>query len=866
MSRIESLIQSIVITFYVMLCLLTCQLQCHAQLSSASLSISVVDTSGAAIPSAAVTLRSIDTNQEQHVMSGRTGTAAFSFIKPGRYDLTVSKEQFAEISVSDIVLNVGDNKHLQISLKVGADSQVVTVDGSGLTINTSDGAVSTVIDQKFVENTPLNGRSFQSLILLTPGTNTNTPQRSSGLGASGEFSVNGQRTESNYYTVDGVSANIGSNGVAIGAGPSGSVASATALGTTQALVSVDALQEFRVDSSTYSAEYGRNPGGQFAMVSRSGTDRIHGTAFDYFRNDALDSNNWFNDNAVPRIKKTPEHQNDFGGTLGGPIFIPDLYDGRARSFFFMSYEGLRLIQPIGATLNPVPSNALRQATTGTMAEVLNAFPKPNSSTDLGNGLSQFTAAWSNPAQIDATSVRIDHGLGQRMHLFFRFSNTPSNNASRETSSGDQAGSPSVVTSSHLSAQSYTLGTNFAFQQDFINDLRVNYSKSTDETLDSLDNFGGATPQNLQQLQGIPQHGSALTFALSFAAYQPELQAAHYQGSQAQWNIVDTLSYVHGKDMLKFGVDWRRLPSTIPAINPFAEYLFTNATDVLANSVSEGIAENIAPAYPVYSNFSAFVQNEWRASEHLAVSSGVRWDVNPAPGVTRGSSPYTVTELSDYTTMRLAPQGTPLWNTAFFNFAPRLGIAYNVRPTSSRQTILRGGIGVFFDTGQQTGSEGFEGPGFSAETEFGHLLGTPATFPAPVSVVSPQIPSPPTSPFPYVYVSPAHLQLPYTLEWNISIEQSLDRTQSFTISYVGANGRRLLEEAFSNIQAFNPNFQYLYVFKNGLTSSYNALQLKYQRQVSHGLQALASYTWAHSLDFGSYNSSFAYIRGKTQTRT
>ncbi len=132
---------------------------------------------------------------------------------------------------------------------------------------------------------------------------TNTPQRASGLGSTGEFSVNGQRTESNYYTVDGVSANSGASTSVTGAGPAGSLPASTALGTTQALVSVDALQEFRVESSTYSAEYGRNPGGQFSMVTRSGTNEWHGTVFDYFRNEALDPNSWFNDNTVPKVKK-----------------------------------------------------------------------------------------------------------------------------------------------------------------------------------------------------------------------------------------------------------------------------------------------------------------------------------------------------------------------------------------------------------------------------------------------------------------------------------------------------------------------------------------------------------------------------------
>src|SRR5260370_3344191 len=267
----------------------------------------------------------------------------FSFLRPGHYTLTVSKNAFADVVVDRIVLNVGDDKRLQLSLKVGSAAQTVNVDGSGLSINTIDASVSTVVDRKFVENMPLNGRSFQDLVSMTPGVVTQSSQAGGFVQYQGDFSVNGQRTESNYYTVDGVSGNSGA-GYANGSaqiGTAGSISASTALGTTQSLVSVDALQEFRVSSSTYSAEYGRTPGGQFSLSTRSGTNALHGAVFDYLRNDLLDANDWFNNHNG--IRKTPLRQNDFGGTLGGPIEIPHLYGGRERSFFFVSYEALRLV-------------------------------------------------------------------------------------------------------------------------------------------------------------------------------------------------------------------------------------------------------------------------------------------------------------------------------------------------------------------------------------------------------------------------------------------------------------------------------------------------------------------------------------------
>jgi hypothetical protein len=213
-------------------------------------------------------------------------------------------------------------------------------------------------------------------------------------------------------------------------------------------------------------------------------------------------------------------------------------------------------------------------------------------------------------------------------------------------------------------------------------------------------------------------------------------------------------------------------------------------------------------------------------------------------------------------MTLAPRGTSLWDTSWYNFAPRLGVAYVVHNDPDRQTVIRGGGGVFFDTGQQPSSTAFEGPGFSATNLFGISYGKPTSFPAPAALTSPAVLQTPTAPYGTIFLSPPHLQLPYTYQWNASLEQALGRSQSVTISYVGANGRKLLAEDQINAAKYNSQFTTLFLYKNGLTSNYNALQTKYQRQVAHGLQALASYTWSHSLDYGSYNVIYPYQRGSS----
>ena len=298
-----------------------------AQAQSASLTGIVTDSSGAVVPNAKVELTETATQNKQTAASNQSGLYSIASIMPGQYSITVTAPGFQSELRQNVAVEVGAKLSIDFALKVGAESQQVTVDGSGEQINTTDAGVSTVIDQQFVANLPLNGRSFQSLITLSPGT---IVVPSAGAGSSGEISVNGQRTEANYYTIDGISANTGasvSTDGYPGSGFSGATPQESALGTTQSIVSIDALQEFRSSTSSYSAEYGRTPGGQFSFSTRSGTDQWHGTAFDFLRNDDLDAANYFD------ITKLPERQNDFGGSLGGFLKIPRVWNPVHKTFF-----------------------------------------------------------------------------------------------------------------------------------------------------------------------------------------------------------------------------------------------------------------------------------------------------------------------------------------------------------------------------------------------------------------------------------------------------------------------------------------------------------------------------------------------------
>jgi len=308
----------------------------YGQTATATLSGTVKDPNSAIVPGAAVIVQNDATRLVRNAATDDSGNFTVPLLPPGTYTVTVEQSGFAVVRVPNIILNVGDQKSLAVQLKVGDVKTEVVVTPDASLINTSP-AVTNTIDRTFVGNLPLNGRSFQSLILITPGVSVTT----SGLTDYGQFSVNGQRSSTNSFIVDGVSANIGT-GAGVGNGANnaafgGAYPGLTALGGTNNLVSVDALQEFKIQTSTYTAEYGRQPGGQVSLVTRSGTNEVHGSLFEYFRNEALDARDYFN---TKPTSQTALRQNIFGGTVSGPLpFLnfgtggPTFESGKDRMFF-----------------------------------------------------------------------------------------------------------------------------------------------------------------------------------------------------------------------------------------------------------------------------------------------------------------------------------------------------------------------------------------------------------------------------------------------------------------------------------------------------------------------------------------------------
>ena len=795
----------------------------------------VHDPSDRPIPDAEILIVNDLTNLQYQTKTSDEGIYVLTNLPPGLYRIQVTKRGFKTLIKPGLTLNVQDALSVSITLPLGAVAEVVTVQGGAPLINTTDASVSTVVDRQFAENLPMNGRSFQTLIQLAPGIVLTPSTAQDG----GQFSVNGQRGESNYWTVDGVSANIGvSSGVHAANGFGGALGSFSVLGGTNSLVSVDALQEFRIQTSTYAPEFGRTPGGQISIVTRSGTNEFHGTLFDYFRNDVLDANDWFADSKG--LPKPKERQNDFGGTFSGPI-LPD------RTFFFFSYEGLRLLLP-QTTLTTVPDVSARQDAIAAVQPFLNAFPKPNGPDDVATGVAQLNATYSNPASLDAYSIRMDHRLNGRLSLFGRYNYSPSEL--------DQRGSGSTLSSirsSRITTQTATLGAAAIFSPATTNDLRFNYSRVNASSRSDLDNFGGAVPlSSLPVPSPFTDRDAMFSLAiLSLTNNSSFLNVGpNARNLQRQINIVDNLSSQRGKHSLKFGVDFRRLsPLSDPPIYSQAPFFLDVPSAEAGNLLFASVLSARRTAL-LFKNLGVFAQDTWRIRPRFTITYGLRWDVDFTPSSTDGPNLEAVTgyNLKDLSNLALAPAGTPPFHTRYGNIAPRFGLAYQVSQNQDWQTVIRGGFGVFYDLVTSQAGNAFTFTSFP----FGSFSFGSGTFPLTSAAAAPPPIIPPNaSNGQALFAFDPNLRLPYTLEWNVAVEQALGKEQSLSTSYIGAAGRRLLQAAVVILP--NPNLGQAFLFGNTATSDYSALQLQFNRRLSGGLQALASYTWAHSIDDGSAGS-------------
>jgi outer membrane receptor protein involved in Fe transport len=777
----------------------------------------VIDPTGAAIAGAEVLVVNDATRFQYPGKTNQEGIYLVANVPPGPYRIQVSKPGFKTIIKPDITLNVQDALALNFTLPLGAISEIVTIEGGAPLVNTESASVGTVIDRKFVESLPLNGRSFNTLLQLTPGVVV-APSSST---SPGQFSVAGQRTDANNFTVDGVSANFGvGSGGFLGNTGSGSTQSFSALGGTSSLVSVDALQEFRVETSSFAPEFGRAPGGQVVLVTRSGTNDFHGEVFDYFRNTVMDANDWFaNQAGNPRAA---EHHNDFGGVLGGPVW-------KNRTFFFFSYEGARLDLPQTGQVE-VPSASARESAPASLAPLLAAYPIPNNTTATpGVFTDSFTGTYPNKATLNATSIRMDHALSSRFLIFGRYNDAPSRIEQRTENLAD-------VNTLETNTRTLTLGVNMMLSSGLANSIRGNYSTQSVNSSYKLDSFGGAVPLDPRILLGALSTADSLAF-FTLSDVNDFFIGPYTRNKATQFNFTDDLNASAGPHALKFGGDYRAIFVDQRVYHNGLYYYGPTVSDFLSTSaisLSSGINRR---SQILTQALSLYAQDTWRVKPRLTLTYGLRWELNPAPSPRHGTLLASWTNVENPATLALAPFGTPVYATTYGNVAPRVGVA--IKLNQSGTTVLRAGWGLYYDLG--TGSAASIGAYFpNSSDEFSTNL--------PFPVADPSAYLPPNSadpPYGFVQAMAPDLKLPRSYQWNVALEKSF-AGQVVSATYVGQAGRDLLR----NEALYQPNDNFASAFEvnvNSARSNYAALQLQYRRPVSHGVQILANYTLSHSLD-------------------
>jgi hypothetical protein len=809
-----------------------------AQTDSARISGRVTDQTDAVIVGAECKITNIETDVSITTITNEDGIYVIPDLRPAIYRLIIQKDGFRTVVQPELQLYVQDAVNENFKLTIGSVSDTSTVVDETPMLQTDSVAVSTVVDQQFVKNMPLNGRSFQSLIALTPG----VVFTSQNLG-DGQFSTNGQYSNANYFMVDGVSANFGVRISGLGQTLGGATPGLTAQGGTNGVVSVDAMQEFRVQTSSYAPEFGRTLGAQISIVTKSGANQFHGLAFDYVRNDIFDARNYFN---APPLPKPPLRQNDFGGTLGGPIL-------KDKTYFFFSYEGLRLRLPQTASGIFLTASA-RAAVAPVYQPVVNALPLPSPNAPLIDPscdnikktcLANITVGYSNPSTLNATSIRVDHNLSKKITFFTRYNHAPSYDTSRFWEE---------LSYNHANIDTITAGATILLAPTKVNDFRANWSRNTATFSTSLTNFAGAVAPPISVLFPIsspfsPDKGQGqVAFSIAGSFDMDVREGTLYFNVQRQLNFVDTFSWSVGVHQLKVGIDYRHLNPT--ALEETGYGFFPSGySELVAGTVSTVFLDGGDPFSVTLSNYSLFAQDTWRATNRLTLTYGLRWEINTPPVSANSSkSLYAVQGIFDSNPLAVVPG--PLWHTKFGNFAPRIGVAYQATP----KTVVRGGFGLFYDLGYGNFGQAAFGFPYARSTL---IVASPSL---PFDVSNSAFQPPPFSTtidqntFQISAVDP-NLRPPFTMQWNAAFERQLGAKQTLTATYVGSDGRQLLRQDILHPMFTSAGHSPTVLATwNAGYSHYNAMQIQFQRRMSHGLQALVSYSLAKSSDVGSSDAN------------
>lgn len=776
--------------------------------SRSQLSGFVRDGSQAVVQDAAITVLNLDNGIRRSTHSNQEGFYAVSSLTPGQYKITVRKPGFNTVARTGVMLHAMDAGRLDFSLDIGSVREEIFVESAPPLLNTSDASYGMQMTRHSAEQLPVNGRGLQGLIDLAPGVLT-TPATA---GEAGQFSANGQRPATNYFTVDGVSANNGISGSGLpGQFSGGALPSMTAIGSLHNLVSLGELDELRVQTSTFSPEYGRLPGAQVAVSTRSGSNSFHGELFGSMRHERASGRDWFANAAG--LAETPRRLQDVGGTLSGPLL-------RNRTFFLVTTEQLRLRQT-NASLIPVPSLTSRETAAGTVRGLVRAFPVPNGP-GIGGGLALHTAVAVNPADVGTSSVRLDQGVGNRGSLFLRYNRTPSSNRFGYLQQNE----------ADFRSQTITVGAVSVLSPRVTNDARIGSSRVT---VDSKW-LPGAADIDLRAVLPVPGNGQRL-YGIGIQGLGQLLTGDAGSSRQNQWNLADTVAFTTGRHDLRFGADYQRLsPERRQPIHSVVA-VYDSFDRLIQGTIPSYVFAQTGSGKSLLETLSLFAQDTWHASSRLNLTWGARWELTPAPAyqqpVPGSSINFGPPGLLPPLPPRPPPgsseaKESPVWKTRYGQFAPRLGAAFRV----SDRTVIRSGAGLFYDLGFASAVDLVNGSPYNRWRSTAGIA----------SILSDGI----------QYGFAPNLRLPYSLQWNVAAEHGFGADSAASVAWVGSAGRGLLRREGRTPQA--PGQPLVVLATNNGESDYQSLQLHYRSRNVNGLQGIVSYTWAHAIDNGSWDSA------------
>ena len=825
----------------------------NAQTLHASLRGQVVDTSRARCPNASVRAVNEETGETRSAMTGADGTFTLFPLPPGLYRIEAELAGFRKFVGKGIRTQVGQEARINIELTPGgpADQILVTVDQGLIRQGTMDRA--SVVDNRQILDLPLDGRNFLELSLLQPGTAA-AAQGSPGS-IRGEFTVhaNGAREDSNNFILDGVFNND------------------PKLNTFAINPPADAIREFEILTSTYDASFGRSAGAQVNVALKSGTNGFHGTAYEFFRNAALDERNYFANPSDP----APRYQrNQYGFSLGGPV-------SRNRTFFFADYEGRRMNEGITKVTNvptalerkgdfsqslshpidpytraPFPDaqiSAGRISATG--RAIANLYPLPNRNTPGQNYVSSPVLRDRD----DRFDVRLDHRVSAKSSLVTRYSF--SDRDYYEPFSGPSfARIPGYGANVPRRAQNVMVGEDHTFRTSLINQVRLAFNRvssgSLQETRDGSVNMSVGLPE----LSSNPRD-----YGLSFitvSGYSP-IGDEYNNPQQSTTNVFqlnEALTYSRGRHLIKVGGDFRDLQQNafrdvqargFMAFSDYGQVTGNGFADMLLGFVTySGGARLDNPQYLRARSWNGFVQDSFRVSSNVTLLFGVRYEYNTPP-VDR----YDRANVYDPMTRSLVAVGTGgTPRSGYFpdrnNWAPRVGVAWS--PLAG--TAVRAGYGIYYDQSSLAPGEGlyFNKPYYDFKLYF-PLPGMPLTIGDPFPSYYPL--SLPGSALSF----DRNLRTPYMQQWNVTVEHQFGDDRLVEVAYVGSKGSKFLAGRDLNQPAPSPmqpnprpvpQFSDITILESRGSSSYHSFQARYQQRLHAGFTGLMSYTLGKSLDTGS----------------